>query len=103
MPHEYHEKLMVNEIICRVIYWVNQFSMKIGISQDLSPSNIVERAPHPDFNKDCMPFGSFSVTHTQMKNKMNETSEPEIALRELNESGSHYFMSLKTGKRINCC
>ena len=88
---------MVNEMVQGVIYWLNKFPMKSGVSQDSSPSNIVEGASPPDFNKDHIPFGLYTMTYIQTKNNMTERSEPSIALRESNELGSHYLMSFKTG------
>ena len=33
---------------------------------------------------------------------MTERNEKAISLGTLNDSGAHYFMSLKSGKRIKC-
>ena len=47
-------------------------------------------------------FGIFAYVFTDTDNTMDTRGVPSIALWQSNDNGGHYFMSLKTGKMINC-
>ena len=80
-----------------MIYWLNDFPFKSGISQTMGPSTIVLGRPAPDFSKKQGAFGTYVMGFTRTKNDMTERSEKAMSLGILNESGGHYFISLKTG------
>ena len=56
-----------------------------------------------DFNNHCkLKFGEYVHTHKEHDNTMASRTCPEIALRPTgNTQGGYYFMSLRTGARIN--
>ena len=46
-------------------------------------------------------FGAYALVYTGTSNGMKPRAAPAIALRRSNNAGEHYFMSLRTGKRIH--
>ena len=92
---------MVQGLIAYVIKWINAFPSRTGISKTMSPSNIVEGKPKPDFTHKLIFFGSYAIVYTGTENNMNRRGVPSIALNESNDHGGHYFMSLYTGKRLH--
>ena len=63
---------------------------------------IVEGRESLNFKKTRLPFGAYAIVHSGTDNTMNSRGLPAIALKESNESNSFFFMSLKSGKRLNC-
>ena len=85
-----------------MVFWLNAFPHCDGISQTLSPREIVTRMS-VDFTKHCkVEFGSYVQTHEHSDNSMNDRTIGAIALRPSgNAQGGHYFLSLNTGLRIH--
>ena len=102
LPYRYYPKIMTNSMVENVINWLNAFPMKSGISQTMGPSTIVLGKPAPDVSRKCAVFGSYVMGFTRTKNDMTERSEKAISLGTQKDSGAHYFMSLRSGKRIKC-
>ena len=48
-----------------------------------------------------MAFGTYVHAYTSTTNTMEARSTPAIALRESNDFGGHYFMSLISGRRFH--
>ena len=101
IPYHYYTKLMIQSLIATVVKWLNAFPSKNGISKTMSPSNIVEGKPNPDFNNKRIVFGSYALVYIDTDNTMNARSVPAIALEESNDDGGYYFMNLYTGKRLH--
>ena len=101
VPYKKYPKLMTISLIGSVIYWLNHFPSKNGVSQTLSPANIVIGRPKPSFNHKKITFGSYAMVFTETTNTMKRRSVPAIALRESNDHGGFFFMSLHTGKRLH--
>jgi hypothetical protein len=101
VPFKYYTKLMIQGLIASVTKWLNAFPSKNGVSLTMSPSNIIEGKPNPDFNHQRIVFGSYAIVYTGTDNTMNRRGVPSIALNESNDHGGHYFMSLYTGKRLH--
>ena len=85
-----------------VISLLNAFPFKSGVSQIVGSSTIVLDKPAPDVSRKTAVFGSYVMVFFRTKNDMTERSEQAISLGTLNDSGAHYFMLLKTGKKIKC-
>ena len=51
VPYKKYPKLMTISLIESVIYWLNHFPSKNGVSQTLSPANIVIGRPKPNFHQ----------------------------------------------------
>jgi hypothetical protein len=92
---------MIQSLLATVVKWLNAFPNKNGISRTMSPSNIVEGKPNPDFNIKRIVYGSYAMVYIDTDNTMNARSIPAIALEESNENGGHFFMNLHTGCRIH--
>ena len=48
-----------------------------------------------------MAYGTYALVYIGTSNTLDSRTVPAIALRESNNNGGHYFMSLKSGKRIH--
>ena len=81
--------------------WINAFPSAVGILGDYSPSNTIEGKLNPDFNQTRVNSGSYVIVYNRTTNNMTNMSIPAIALRESNVFDGHYFMPLKTGKRVH--
>ena len=66
------------------------------------PSTIILGNPAPDVSRKIAMFGSYVMGFLKKKNDMTQRSERAISLETLNNSGAHYFMLLKPGKKIKC-
>ena len=67
----------------------------------MSPAAIVIGKHSPDMSKKRISFGSYAMAYIGTKNSMKRRSVPSIALRESNENGGYYFMSLHTGRELH--
>jgi hypothetical protein len=96
-------QLILIELIYHVVLWLNAFPSKSGISEMLSPCEIVLRH-RLDFKKHCQaPFGSYCEAHDEPAptNNMMSRSTPSIVLGPMgNLQGTYKFFSLTTGKKI---
>ena len=96
--------MIVRAIIKYVTKCLNSFPVKNGVSKTLSLRKIIIRKD-AKFNRDCQPeIGSYVQAH-ECPDPSNRPEECRnvgaIALGSSeNDQGGHYFMSLKTGKRI---
>ena len=102
LPYKFYTRLMTNSLVENVINLLNAFPFKNGVSQTMGPSTIVLGKPAPDVSRKTAIFGSYVMGFLKTKNDMTERSEQAISLGTLNDSGTHYFMSLKSGKKIKC-
>ena len=96
VPYKRYTKLMTVSLIESVIYWLNHFPSKNGVSQSLSPANIVIDRPKPNFNHKKITFGSYAMVYTRTTSTMKRRSVPAIALKESNNHGGFFFMLLHT-------
>ena len=83
------------------LYWANAIPSTIGISDETSPSTIVEGKSKPNFQYKHLAFGTYCMVYIGTKNNMKARSVPGLALSPSNEWGGHYFMSLLTGRKIH--
>ena len=67
----------------------------------MSPATIVEGRQNPRDDIPRIPFGTYALVYTGTTNTLDGRSTPCIALRESNNNGGHYFISLETGRRIH--
>jgi Reverse transcriptase (RNA-dependent DNA polymerase) len=101
LPFERMPNRMVIEIVYTSVFWLNSFPSPNGISDTLSPREIVLRQSL-DYNRHCqLEFGTYVQTHEQHDNSMVPRTTGAIALRPTgNAQGGHFFMSLTTGRRL---
>ena len=102
VPFKRIPALMVIEMVKHSVFWRNAFPAENGISDELSPRAIVTGSAI-DYNRHCKyELGEYVQTHEEHDNSMGARTVGAIALRPTgNAQGSHYFMSLATGRRIN--
>jgi len=103
LPFTKMPQIILIELIYHVVLWLNAFPSKSGISETLSPREIVLRHKL-DFKKHCKaPFGSYCEAHNEPAptNNMASRSTPSIVLGPTgNLQGTYKFFSLITGKKI---
>ena len=89
---------MTTSLLEGVEKWLNTFTEN---GTGYSPMTLVEgRCPlRGDINR--IPYGAYTLVYSGTDNTLSSRTVPAIALRESNGDGGHYFMSLKTGKRIH--
>ena len=93
---------MLQEIVAGAVFWLNVFPPKSGVSTTFGPRAIV-LGTQIDYKKHCrMECGQYVETHEPHDNTMKERTCPAIFLRTNgNEQGGAFFMSLRTGLRLN--
>jgi hypothetical protein len=103
LPYKALPKLMLIEMVYFVVMWLNAFPSKSGISEDLSPREIVLRT-RLTFDKHCrLPFGAYveAHDHPDITNDNRPRTTPAISLGPTgNAQGTYKFYNLKTGKKI---
>ena len=62
---------------------------------------LVEGRPKPDFSQKMIAFDAYTLAYTGTMNTITGRCIPTIALRQSNNAGGHYFMSLYTGRCIH--
>ena len=103
LPFKKMHRLMLIELVYHVVLWLNAFPANSGVSETLSPREIVYRHKL-DFAKHCKsPFGMYCEVHDEPTptNTMVTRSTPgRIVLGPTgNLQGTYKFLSLATGKR----
>jgi hypothetical protein len=103
LPFKKMPRLMLIELVYHVVMWLNAFPAKSGVSETLSPREIVYRHKL-DFAKHCKsPFGTYCEVHDEPAptNSMVTRSTPAIVLDPTgNLQGTYKFLSLATGKKV---
>jgi len=96
-------RLMLIELIYHVVLWLNAFPANSGVSETLSPCEIVYQHKL-DFAKHCKsPFGTYCEVHDDPAptNTMVTRSTLAIVLCPTgNLQGTYKFLSLATGKKV---
>jgi Reverse transcriptase (RNA-dependent DNA polymerase) len=102
LPFQRLPNRIVIELVYYCTYWLNSFPVADGISDTLSPRNIVT-GQHIDYTKHCqLEFGTYVQTHEEHDNSMHTRTTGAIALRPTgNTQGGYYFFSLSTGRILN--
>ena len=101
LPYKQVPKIMIDENIVDVLYWINQCTREECISKELSPGAIVEgKGPH-DAENLKVTFGAYCLVYNKTTITRKPRSTRGIALRPSNSQGGYYFMSLKTCKKIH--
>lgn len=89
------------EIVHYANFWLNCFPHDDGISDKISPREIMTNTKL-DYNKHCrLEFGAYVQTHEDHDNSMDARTIGAIALRPTgNAQGGYYFFNLMTGKIV---
>jgi hypothetical protein len=102
LPFQRLPARMIIELIYYCTFWLNAFPHPDGVSDVLSPRNIVSGLGI-DFNKHCkIEFGAYAQVHEDHDNSMAPRTTGALALRPTgNAHGSYYFYHLNTGRLLN--
>jgi hypothetical protein len=102
MPYHRLPRTMVKELASMAARTLNSFPHQDGISDTLSPSNIVTGAPKPDYKTLPLKFGTYVQVYDGTSSDTKSRTLGAIATNPTgNSSGDHFFMSLETGLRIH--
>ena len=100
LPFTHLPKRIKIELVYFVIFWLNAFPSKVGVSRQYSPQELVLRLK-VDYKKHCwILFGSYCEVHDEPDslNLMKPRTHPAIALRPSgNLQGTVKFYRLSTG------
>jgi hypothetical protein len=103
LPLKKMPRLIMIELVYHVVLWLNAFPANSGVSETLSPCEIVYRHKL-DFVKHCKsPFGMYCEVHDEPAptNTMMTRSTPAIVLGPTgNLQGTYKFLSLVTRKKV---
>jgi len=104
LPYKKMPQIILIELIYHVVLWLNAFPAKSGVSETLSPREIVLRH-RLDFKKHCRaPFGSSCEAHDEPtpKNNMLSRATPAIVLGPTgNYKVPTNFSALKLARKSN--
>jgi hypothetical protein len=102
-PFDKFPPKMISEMVMLSIFWLNAFPHRLGISQTMSPRNMIVTGLDVDYTKHCrIEYGQYVQTHEQHDNSMNTRTVGALALRPTgNQQGGYYFYSLSTGRRLH--
>ncbi|KAL7464347.1 hypothetical protein ACHAXS_004676 [Conticribra weissflogii] len=100
LPYRRMPKRILIELINFVVFWLNAFPAKNGISNTVSPKEIVTRQ-QVDYNKHCKAeFGCYCEVFDDPtpSNTLTPRTQPAICLGPTgNLQGTYKFFSLRTG------
>jgi hypothetical protein len=93
---------MVIKMVFLMVFWLNAFPHRLGISQTLSPRTIVTELGI-DYAKHCrIEYGQYIQTHGKHNNTMTTRTIGALALRPTgNQQGGYYFYSLMSGQCLH--
>ena len=103
IPFKRMTRNMRMELAKAVVYWLNSVPSSTGVSPTMSPRAIIT-GQLLDYHKHCRyEFGEYIQTHEEHGNSLISRTVGAIALRPTgNQQGGYFFMSLHTGRIINC-
>ena len=101
LPFERIPRIMLIHLVKNAVFWLNSFPALDGASQFLSPRYLLT-GRRIQFDKHVRSeFGAYVQTHEQHDNSLQSRTTGAICLGPTgNAQGTHYFMSLNTGKLI---
>ena len=85
IPYKRITILMVRSLVEGMVAMMNTFPSKQGVSDTLSPSNIVEGKPKLDLKRKMITFGTYALVYTRTSNNMKARAVLGIALRRSNK------------------
>ena len=102
LPFSRIPRLVVVRLVSNAVFWLNAFPHPDGVSTTLSPRYLLT-GRHLDYRKHVrLEFGSYAQTHEEHTNDMRARTLGAICLGPSgNEQGGHYFMCLRTGRRLH--
>ena len=101
LPFSRLPRLVIVRLVSNAVFWLNAIPHPDGVSTTLSPRYLLT-GQHLDYHKHVrLEFGSYAQTHEEHTNNMKARTLGAICLGPSgNEQGGHYFMCLRTGRRL---
>ena len=93
--------MIIESIAEHAQYMLNSFPSKTGISTTMSARNIIKGMPNLDYNTMSMNTGTYVHLFKGTSNTQYSRSVGAVALKSSNTKGGYYFMSLRTGRKLN--
>lgn len=100
-PYKRLPKMMTIELVRHAVMILNQFPALDGVSETLSPLNIMTGRPSPDYQHMKIDFGEYVQVFedNDPTNTAKARSTGAIALNPTGSAtGDYHFMSLTTGR-----
>jgi Reverse transcriptase (RNA-dependent DNA polymerase) len=99
LPFARIPRIMLIHMVKNAVFWLNSFPAPDGVSAVLSPRYILTGRPLDYQRHVQLEFGAYAHTHDKHCNDMNSRTTSAICLGPTgNAQGTHYFLSLRTGK-----
>ena len=102
-PFKFLPLLMLVEMLYTSLLWLNAFPLKGGVSDTVSPHNIMTGVPF-DYQKHCKyAFGTYGQAHKDPALTNSQVGQTVSAIcfgPTGNLQGSYKFLNLVTGKKI---
>ena len=103
LPFRKIPRHLIIEMLYAANYWLNMFPHKGGISQTMSPCTLLTGLTMNYHRHCCLEFGEYVQTHEENDNSLHPHTIGALALGPTgNVQGGYFFLSLTTGKVINC-
>ena len=67
----------------------------------MSAIKIIKERPNLDYNIMSLKLGAYVQLSKGTENKQGSRSVGAVALKQSNEKGGYYFMSLRTGRKLH--
>jgi hypothetical protein len=101
LPFKHIPRIVLIHLVKNVVFWLNSFPARDGVSNDMSPRCIMT-GKEIDYNKHVrLEFGEYVQTHEEHDNSMIDRTLGAICLGPTgNEHGTHWFMCVASGARI---
>ena len=102
LPFTHYTKLMVHSLVYFVVRRLNSFPCRPGLHPDYSPTVLITGQSNPSMKELSAEYGQYVQMHDNVsvpRTTMSRTTGG-IALLPANRSGSWFFMSLSSGKRV---
>jgi hypothetical protein len=98
LPFKYIPCIVLIQLVKNVIFWLNSFPARDGVSTTMSPRCIMT-GQEIDYNKHvCLEFGEYVQTHEEHDNAMTNRTLGAICLGLTgSEHGTHWFMCVASG------
>jgi hypothetical protein len=103
MPYSYFPKEMLRGLLRKVVLLQNAFPSDHGVSDTLSPRNIIDNLPHLNFNDIKIPFGTYAqlAVDEQITNTPRPRTIGAIVLDPVGLNHKYRYMSLESGRRVS--
>jgi AAA ATPase containing von Willebrand factor type A (vWA) domain len=103
LPYSVYPKEMLRGLIRKITLLSNAFPADHGVSDNLSPRNLVDNLPNLDYHSIKIPFGAYCqlAVDEQITNTTRPRTIGAIVLDPVGTNKKYRYMSLESGKRVS--